>query len=389
MMNYRRLFVLLIFPLLASTIAAKDINVFSGNTEAFIKELAVFAKQSNNKALITAFHTFEQKYKNGLFSNPEVERIIETSNLLIKNKIKANPFFKNYLLGLTHVKTAEHPNKHFEQWHTLLIQLLVKPGKAKLKVIKKLLAFSPGLFEQGALRMKKGKVSWYARNANYDLSYQQEKICIQFHSLDLVTHHRGDSLSILATKGTYCPLTNTWKGRGGKIQWNKPGMEEVYCLLGEYETKLEKGGYEIASAQLNFPKLFPGQLIEGTLQNKIVANNRVGAESYPRFTSKEKVLEITEIAERVNYRGGFRLHGNTYFGYGNAEQKAQIQIFDHSKKLIFQGKAVNFKFKEGQGLSSEQVEVLLFYGQDTISHPSVNLKYDFLTKIVNLYRGKR
>lgn len=370
-------------------VEAKDLAFFSGNTEEFIKELGTYMKQTKNKKLIEAFNQFEKRYVKGVFKEAEISRIIKTSNLLIDRKLKANPFFKDYLLGLTQVKNTKESPKHFQQWHQVIDQLLETPNKSKIQMAKKLLAFSPTFFEKHALKKGKGQSYWYVRNATYDILYEADKPCIRFQKLNLVTINRKDSLQILETSGSFCPLSGKWKGQGGKVLWNKEGMKDVYCSLMDYEMKLEKGAYEINNVELHYPSLFPGQTIKGRLKNKIVRNNKTSEGSYPRFESTEKVLEINNIGERVNYIGGFRLHGSTYLGYGDATQKAEIEIFNGQNEMVFKGRSAVFNIRKGERISGAQVEAVLFYGKDTIYHPSVNLKYDMVTKKLNLYRGER
>ncbi|MEM8909512.1 MAG: hypothetical protein AAGD05_16820, partial [Bacteroidota bacterium] len=267
--------------------------------------------------------------------------------------------------------------------------LLLEKGNRPSKAVKQWLAFAPQLFEHRALMMDKRKGTWFVRNANFDILYRDGKACVAFEKLDLVVVDRRDSLQIIQTAGTYCPITKKWQGEGGKVYWKQAEMEGVYCLLKDYQLELKKRAYVIQGAELYHPVLFPGQAITGRLENKITSSNKKSAEGYPRFQSTEKVLEINNIGEKVKCIGGFRLHGATYFAYGDAHQKAAIEILNEQNTCVFRARSTNFKIRQGERISGEQVEATLFYGQDSISHPSVNLKYDLLARQIDLFRGKR
>ena len=60
----------------------------------------------------------------------------------------------------------------------------------------------------------------------------------------------------------------------------------------DYEIEVKKSIYEVNSVKLYYPEIFPNKAVEGTFTDKIVASTNAREGSYPRFESKENVLEI-------------------------------------------------------------------------------------------------
>jgi hypothetical protein len=129
--------------------------------------------------------------------------------------------------------------------------------------------------------------------------------------------------------------------------------------------------------------------VEGTFRDKLSAGGDATKGSYPRFESKEAVLEIKNFGEGINYVGGFRLQGTTIYGYGDSENKAKITIRNTEDQLVMKGIAELFTIKQEERIVGERVETTIFYDQDSIYHPSVNIRFEIPNQEIALTRGDR
>ena len=69
--------------------------------------------------------------------------------------------------------------------------------------------------------------------------------------------------------------------------------------------------------------------IKGKVVNKIAKGKQ--AYNYPRFTSYSKNVELKEIFENIDYRGGYMMQGNKFIADGGKYAEATI-VF---KALVF------------------------------------------------------
>ncbi len=80
-----------------------------------------------------------------------------------------------------------------------------------------------------------------------------------------------------------------WKGKGGKVDWRRNDVKDVFAELEDYEIDLKKNQYDAGNVLITFPSLFPGKKIKGKLTDKVVVENKATEGSYPRFESYDKI----------------------------------------------------------------------------------------------------
>ncbi|MEK7253260.1 MAG: hypothetical protein AAB316_00825, partial [Bacteroidota bacterium] len=123
--------------------------------------------------------------------------------------------------------------------------------------------------------------------------------------------------------------------------------------------------------------------------DKLVSQNAATEGSYPRFESKESVLEIKNFGKGIGYTGGFRLEGTTVHGFGLKKNPAVITLFNEKKELVYKGSAELFIIKREERIVGESVESTVYFEKDSIFHPSVNFRFEIPTRELQLSRGKR
>lgn len=370
---------------------AQRLEQFSENRNEFITELQDYMTASKRKVMEDTYKEFESVFMGGTFTEEEAQQILKTGNLMLGQRMTASPYFSDYLTALTLVKKVENGTQRFKEWHQVLEGMLVDIENRKLKPFQDYVKFSIAFFEQNALRSStSGGTSWYALADNYQLKYEDKTPIIAFDKLDLKASRRNDSILILETKGEFLPVAQIWKGQGGKVTWERHELDEgIFVELGDYSFDAKKSLYEVESSKLYYPLFFGNQAIEGSFSDKLVALNDATGGSYPRFESSEQFLEINNIGDGVKFNGGFRLHGATIYGFGTKEDKANLQIFNNSNDLVFNGNAELFTIKKEERIVGERVESSLYFGQDSIYHPSVNIRFEIPSKQIQLNRGQR
>ena len=382
--------IFIIFFLMGTYLSAtsQSLDSFSKDRSAFIKELETIMTASKRKAMEELYENFEKFYKSGAFTDEEFEMLIATSNGMLQQKMKASPYFSGYLNCLLIVKKTQDAEKNFKELHQVLNAILANIENRRLRPYDDFLTFAHSFYEQNALRYSRNGVVWRGFADNYQLLYEDKQPIVRFEKLDLQASRKKDSIVILGTSGTYYPLDLIWKGEGGKVTWEGAGLDaNTYVELGPYELETKKAIYEVEEVELFYPDLFPGRSVKGSFTHKLTVRNNKREASYPRFESSKAILEINDIGEGIKYVGGFRLHGTTVYGYGTSDNKANITI--EQGKYLLNANAELFVIRKGERLASEGVEATLHYGQDSLYHPSVNIKFDIPDRILRMYRGDR
>lgn len=379
------------FILLGHTfLQAQRLEKFSDNRGEFISQLQVFMTASKQKAMDKAFKAFELVFKSGMFNEEESEQILKTGNAMLGQRMSASPYFKDYLEALLLVKNAEDGAQRFKDWHATLDGMLGDIENRRLRPFQDFLRFSKSFFEHQTIRYSKSGTSWYTITDNYKIVYKDKTPAVEFEKLDLMAKRRKDSLFIYSTSGTFFPSKEIWKGKGGKVTWERFGLDpSIYAELTEYEFEVKKSLYEAKNVKLHYPLFFGNTVLEGDFRDKLLAASDALEGSYPRFESYDKVLEIDNIGKGIKYRGGFRLFGTTVYGFGTKEEKATINLYNAEDKLVFFGSAESFTIKREERIVGERVEATFYFDQDSLYHPSVNIRFNIPSKEIQLSRGKR
>ncbi len=382
------LFSLLVLGLNAQ-LSAQRLEAFSENHNQFHNELKEYMTSSKRKVMDDIFSEFGKRFKGGSFTMEEKDTIVSLCNKMLQLKMTASPYFSDYLIGLTHIKKQANPSQRFIEWHEVINGLIGDIERRRLKPIKDYLAFSTQLFEHNALKYAtSGGVSWLTLADSFQLAYQEGVPQVVFKALDLLASRKKDSLLIEESSGIFYPLSYTWKGSQGIVDWTRHGLaKDHYCNLGAYEIEVKKTTYSIDNAVLHYPTFFQVDSIKGKFQDKLVASGQIN--SFPRFNSNANVLEIDNLGPGIKYIGKFNLQGTSVLGSGTKETPAKILLYNEKEELIFRAESEHFTIKKGELITGAGVEVGLYSGQDSIVHPSVNLRFDIVNREVSFTRGER
>ena len=390
MIPFRYLPLLILFLFTTTNSFGQSLDSFPATRAEFIETMEAFMTSSKRDVMEEIFEEFEDQFKGGLFTEEDFPIIRKTCDMMLQQKMKASPYFSNYLQSLVRVKKTEQGEANFQDLHTVLQAMLADIENRKLKPYQDFLEFTLPFYEFNALRYSKNGVTWTAEAEGFQLLYEEKMPLVKYEKLHLIASRKQDTIRILETQGSYYPVDDKWMGSGGTVNWGRFGLEEeIYCVLGDYTIETKKSLYKVGEVDLYHPDLFPNGAIKGSFIDKVVTQNRATEGSYPRFESTEDILQIDNIGEGITYVGGFRLHGTTVYGYGTKENQATIRINDGNNKLAFKGSTDLFVIRKGERLAGEGVESAIYFGQDSIYHPSVNVKFNIPKRKLNLQRGKR
>ncbi|MCB0707090.1 MAG: hypothetical protein KDC34_17360 [Saprospiraceae bacterium] len=387
-----RQFVLLFLGLLAGSqlMLAQGPDSFSEEPRAFMNELKDFMTASKQKVMEDLYDTFSDQMDAALYTPEEFQVIRTTANAMLAQRMPPNPYFTEYFQALVLVKDDAAGAQRFTEWHGILNEMLTAMESRKYKPYQLFLQFSAGFFERKAFRVTTTGMNWYADSDNLKMAFKDGEPQIYFSELDLHGVRGSDSIMISKTSGTFLPAEEVFNGKGGRVTWERFGLSpDIYIELGSFQIEVKKSLYEVADAKLHYPQFFGDQLVAGKFEDKVMSNIQQNMNSYPRFETNESRVEIENIGEGVSYRGGFRLQGTTVYGIGNTASPAVIEIRKPDNSLSFRGSAESFTIRRGELIVADQVDGTVYFGQDSLYHPSVNVRFEIESRELELTRGNR
>ncbi|NVO02474.1 MAG: hypothetical protein HXX09_07190 [Bacteroidetes bacterium] len=363
---------------------SQTIKKFTNDPVKFIEELKLFFSEidnkDNKKEAKDLMEAFPLVWNSGKFTEKKKEQIYNISNLMLKRKMKPFPQFKNYLSALTSFVNTNQTEASFTAWQTSLEKLINKSTSTQFV---NYLEVSNDLFSQNIL-YSSNTTTWKSSNNNYTFEFDSIPK-ITFPSLTLVCYANKDSAVIWNTKGVYYPTLNKWVGIGGKVDWKRAGFAEnsVWADLKNYEVNVKLSKYDADSVNFYNKSYFPTPLL-GNLSEKVLANVVAEKATYPQFDSYDKRLKINSIFENIDYEGGFSMNGSKFIGSGNKTQNAFLYFKRDGKKFVVVSSKAFIVRKEK--ISANPASVTIYWENDSIYHPGLQMKYIQKNKELSLFR---
>lgn len=370
------------------TTALPQVNEFSTDPQAFYKEITEYLKKTNRSDVMAITEEFVNNCQSGVIGGESLQEIITVCNVMLEKRMKTYPHYANYLQSLNNLAKSGMLGTKFNGWHTIVKDMLAKADRGKFRTFEDFTEFSNSFFEDGILFKTSGK-SWKALFGEYDMLYEDGVPRVNFPDASFYGMTAKDTVFIVGTAADYYPLDFTWKGTSGKITWERVGLDpnSVYCEIGEYEVDLKRTDYKIENVVF-YHKTYFNRPLKGRIIDQ-VSSRIQGDYLYPQFESYELDIRMTNIAPQVEYFGGFGMNGAKLIGFGNEKKKAQMSFFSEDGRLILKARADRIAIEEQVEINSRNTAVSLYFAQDSIYHPNLNLKYTFTEKELRLVRDSK
>ncbi|MFN0216228.1 MAG: hypothetical protein ACKVT2_18365 [Saprospiraceae bacterium] len=387
-------FFTLLYILFSTRMSAQK---FPENTNEFVDKLGEFMTLSKRPDMVESFTVFKRKHKDNAFSEGEMKHIISVANLMGNQNLQAFPYFKNYINAL--VSSKNDPDTTlFRRWHSFVEESLAGLEKGRTKSAGQLLEFSVDFMQERALKSGEGgSATWKIKGGKFDFAYSDREPMLVCTGVDLIGTRKTDSVTIKNTSGIFKPFLQVWTGDSGKVSWAEAGMDSsIYALLTKYKVEVQKPLFSCDTATLFYPLYFK-EGIKGSFENNIVVRPKAASAKadslrdvqFPRFQSFEKVLKINRIGDNIEYLGGFKLSGNSLYGYGTGHEPAQMTVYNKKREKVFHGKSQLFIIRRGVSVVSENVDAKLFMDADSLFHPAADFRIDIPKQIITLLRGEK
>ena len=358
----------------------------SGDSTKFIGELnAVFFNLSDNEKKLIApiMEEFVQKWNSEQFSPPEKKIIYFLCNEMLKKRMRAFPDFFNYIKTLNIFINRHQSPGYFMPWSEVLKKLIAdKNSRDFLNYLETTMA----LFEEN-LVYKSASTQWKVKSPEFRMGYDSVPY-IEFSKTDLICYANDDSLNIYDTKGRYLPLTTRWLGEAGRADWRRAGQDpqQIYVIFMNYEIQMRYSKFQADSVGF-FHKKYFSSLLPGHYTDKVLADVTEEKASYPRFTSYDKMIGIQNIFPQIDYLGGFAIEGARIIGSGDKTRDAHVFV-KKDGKLFVTANSKTFIIRPDR-INSSQASITIYYENDSIYHPGLQMKYHDEDKELSFTKDER
>jgi hypothetical protein len=358
---------------------------FSENQDTFKSEFITFMGPNLNEkqgAELTGFFTL---WDSAYFSTNEMEGIIKTANLYLSRNARPVPHMINFIRLLSLIAESDKERRHFPVWTEAFDDLLIK-DELSITRLNELIISTTGLLSSGIL-YQSSYVLWKADRSSFQYDYK-DSLKVVFENIDLIASSHTDTMYILNTSGTLCHITNSWKGNGGMVTWERAGLDpaDIYALLNKYSIDLTRSQYDADSVMFRYAKYLPDPLI-GNLIDRLTSTGSENNASYPRFTSYGQEFNIKDIYPGVDYEGGLSMEGIKMIGSGDDQKNARLSFYRDGERWLT-AESDYFVFRP-QGINSASSSILFSIENDSVFHPDVQLNYLSATKELSINQNDK
>jgi hypothetical protein len=366
---------------------SQKLDSFSMDKTQFIKQLEDYVTANKRKDIKATFEEFQVHFEGGRFTDSQYVKIHTLFNLMLSKKMRANPYFSQYLTVVNvMVKKGQHET-HFDTWMDIVHEYAKGVKRSKLKNFNLYMIFFENFYKEKAIRYTKEMgLQWLYTSDEYEFKLIDKEIEVHFPETDLIGKRKEDTIMINNSSGYYAPLKLLWKGDKGEVSWDRTGMKEkVYASFENYTIETKKNNFSVKKAFLNHPTYFD-EPQEGSFTDKIVVNAGQNG-SYPRFKSFSSRILIKELGENIRYVGGFEMEGRSLVGIGGELNKARLDFYKKDKTLALTTYSDRYIIRPGEYIASPKVEVSVYLtAEDSIYHPSSDFRFDIKKRELELER---
>ena len=355
----------------------------------FSESLEEFMNATGNKSAKDAFANFIGLYTGGGFTEAQQKRIAATSIELGKRRVSAASGFKEYLDQLAFLTgTPEMENPLFAELHDAVDQMLADPA-TRTAVINKSLQSAHIFLASRRLDTSEDESGWKviggAPHFIFDNGVKLRIDTVQ----QLMAFGKNDTLIIQDTDLLVDLGEGRVHGSGGRTDWQRHGLPpEVFAIVVSYDFESNRTIYKADSAQLQYPEYFGDEILIGQFSDKVEAGGTKAVSEYPQFISSDGFVEIKNVGEGIDLKGNFELRGRTVYAIGEQGRRAQVSlgVEDGIGSRKVKALAKRFTVKSSNIVAGQGVETTIYFGKDSLFHPSVTLSVDISERTARLTR---
>jgi hypothetical protein len=380
-----QLIIALTLALLFNTdLSAQRDRRLTDDTELFTGELVRFMGSNLSDRQTEKLTEFSLQWDSSLYRSSEMQMIIKSFNNLIGRNARPNPHLINYIELLSCFLEYDQGRVHYPVWEHAFDDMLSN-NSYSLQKINDFITGTILLITNNNLNVSNA-ATWQG-SSRYRFVFE-DSLRVDFDFFDLRGFNHIDTLIIYNTSGSLYPLSGTWKGKGGRVTWERAGLskEEAYADLASYTIDLNRSDYHADSASFSFNR-YISTPVSGKLTDRVMTTGKNNDVNYPAFTSYRQEFNIKEIYRMVDYEGGLSMQGAKLIGSGGDQGNARLIFYREGERLLV-AESGHFVFRP-QGTSSVSTSIVMYFENDSVFHPDLHLNYVESTRELSLNQNQK
>jgi hypothetical protein len=374
-------FLILLFATFISITAdAQRPTSFSDDIEYFPIELYSVIRTQLSKENEPLTVELTQLWTSEFFTPDEKKQIVETSNLIL-HKTDANvSHFITLIKIILYLQYDQNAKNQFTLWLQGLGNY-ARNDRISIEWVNKFLVNSNNFFSKNSLKVNPA-YEWKTSGGNYTFKVDSI-IVLNFENTSLICTNGNDSITIHLTQGSYNPLTENWRGKGGKVTWIRSQFpeDEIFATLTNYKIDLTKNEYKADSVWFTNLDYFK-EPSRGRLKDMLIKGTRPENVAYPEFHTYDLRHRINNLFDGVDFDGGYYMLGTKFYGSGTREEPAIIEVKRNGRDFL-RIEAKTYVFLR-QSVVSDYARARFILGKDSLYHTGLGFSYNENTRTIVL-----
>ncbi len=362
---------LLLFLLATSLLSAQSLRKFSREKGAYLQDLSKFLEDNNDKleedTLQLVISEFDTIFRSS-FTEEEEKLLYDISDNFLRKRYNDFQDWRHFLEVLAYFKEELNPGE-LSLFLRDFVELSLKPVRYSSQYIYTI----HNVFYRNVL-FDDGRVRWEVWGEKPVYSFKEEPR-FTFEISDLIGYYKNDSTLVEATAGVFKPKQYIFEGRGGTSYFTRAGLSQdsAYVEIDLYQFDVTKPDLQIDSVTL-YTNFYLNEPTLGTFHERLTSQSNSANATFPRFRSYRNDIFIPYILPKAQFTGGFSIIGNRFYGGGTDDSSRATISFNYQDTLLIRARSARFWLRQDK-VYSENVEAVIYLGQDSIYHPKLTLRY--------------
>ena len=331
---------------------------------------------------------FENAY-NGL-DDKHRQQVTDLYNAARKTKMEPTPDYVNLTQTLVAYQGSKVTTTLFDEW--LAATSAIMTITSKKKEITGFIEYTADLLQDRTIYKSRTSI-WRAQpGAIFQLEALRNDVRTIFKgSVDLTyvsgTGNHADENTLYGTTGTYYFLTETWEGKGGRLTWERCGVDAGTCHadLKDYSANVKLPKFNADSVMFVNANYFKTPIM-GTVEEALSAKTEPDKYTFPKFRSYQKDFQLKDVLPGVDFEGNFMMYGPRFVT--NDEKSPASMIFYREGKRFLVISSTKFAVLPHM-LTSERASVKMYMGDDSICNTGVLVRYTTADNKVNMINSTK
>lgn len=369
---------------LASLPADAEVSEFDAQLESYMTE-------TRNARARDAYANFTGVFLGGGLDEPQQRQVMRSAIGLAAIKSAPDNGMASFLDIHEFLQGKDKEKQQFfAEFHGMLDQALSDP-EVSVARLNTALANALAYLRTSRLDNKDGPYGWFVAGGKPHFSYPGYPELRIDTVQQLLGTAQGDSLLIAETKLLFNLAEGRVNGKGGRTDWQRVGLpSDIFVRLVDYHFDTDRQLLTSDSAQFQYPGYFGDRILYGTFKDRLQSGGPRPAGDVPEFTSTNGFVALDNVGEGMQLLGNFSLRASRAYVAGEGSRKARVNfdIAEPGGERRVRAMGDQFVVDYGKRITGQGVDVSIYFGRDSLHHPSISIDVDVPARILELRRTK-